>query len=250
MTTCLIHGVPETAAVWDRVAPLLDHQPLVRLSPPGFGAPLPPGFTATIEEYRRWLITELERFDQPVHLLGHDWGAVHAVNVAMTRPELVRSWVGDVLGLFDQDYRWHDLGQVWATPGDGEDAIKAMIEPSVAQRAASLIDGGMHGDVALSVAEGQNADMGDSILRLYRDAIQPAMARLGDGLERAAARPGLSILASDDHLAGTDEQRRRASTRAGAQIAVLDGLGHWWFTQDPREAAAVINQFWTTLAER
>ena len=92
--------------------------------------------------------------------------------------------------------------------------------------------------------EGQNAAMGECILRLYRDAAQPAMAELGRNLERAAAWPGLSIMATEDHLVGTDEQRRRASARAGAAIAELDGLGHWWFTQDPQRGAATINDFW------
>ncbi|MDT5143866.1 MAG: hypothetical protein QOI79_3229, partial [Mycobacterium sp.] len=32
MTVCLVHGNPETAAVWDRLAPLLDRGPVVRLS--------------------------------------------------------------------------------------------------------------------------------------------------------------------------------------------------------------------------
>ena len=247
MTVCLVHGNPETSAVWDRVAPLLDQGPVVRLSPPGFGAPLPPGFTATVEGYRRWLVAELERFGHPVDLVGHDWGGAHVVNVAMTRPELVRSWVCDVIGLFDQDYEWHDLGQVWATPGAGEAAIAAMIDPPVAERAAALVKKGMHEEVALPVATGQNAAMGECILSLYRDAAQPVMARVGRNLERAAERPGLSILATEDHLAGTDEQRRRASDRAGAQIAELDGLGHWWFTQDPQRGAAAINRFWSGL---
>jgi pimeloyl-ACP methyl ester carboxylesterase len=213
--------------------------------PTGFRRPVPPRFTETVEEYRRWLVTELERFEQPVDLVGHDWGGAHVMNVAMTRPELVCSWVCDVIGLFDQDYQWHDLGRVWATPGVGEDAIAAMIDPSVTERAAALVKKGMHEDVTLRVAEGQNAAMGECILRLYRDAAQPAMARLGRNLERAAARPGLSIMATEDHLAGTDEQRRRASARAGAgaEIAELDGLAHWWLTQDPQRGAATINRF-------
>jgi pimeloyl-ACP methyl ester carboxylesterase len=249
VTVCLVHGNPETAAVWDRLAPLLDRGSVVRLSPPGFGTLVPQGFTATVEEYRRWLVTELECFEQPVHLVGHDWGGAHVVNVAMTRPDLVHSWVCDVIGLFDQDYQWHELGQVWSTPGAGEDAIAAMIDPPVAERAAALVKKGMHENVALPVAAGQNAAMGECILRLYRDAAQPTMARLGRNLERAAARPGLSIMATEDHLAGTDEQRRRTSARAGAQIAQLEGLGHWWFTQDPQRGAAAINHFWTGLDE-
>src|SRR6202012_6201020 len=59
VTVCLVHGTPETAAVWDRLAPLLDHGPVVRLSPPGFGAPVPPRFTATAEEYRGWLVSRV-----------------------------------------------------------------------------------------------------------------------------------------------------------------------------------------------
>ena len=31
-----------------------------------------PGVHSHDEEYRRWLVTELERFGQPVHLVGHD----------------------------------------------------------------------------------------------------------------------------------------------------------------------------------
>jgi pimeloyl-ACP methyl ester carboxylesterase len=250
VTVCLVHGNPETAAVWDRLAPLLNRGPVVRLSPPGFGAPVPPGFTATVEEYRRWLVSELERFEQPVDLVGHDWGGGHVVNVAMTRPDLLRSWVCDVIGLFDEDYEWHERAQVWATPGAGEDAIAAMVGPPLAERAAALVNRGMHEEVAVRVAEGQNTTMGECILRLYRDAAQPAMARLGENLERAAARPGLSILAAEDHLAGTDEQRHRASARAGAEIAVLDGLGHWWFTQDPQRAATTLDLFWTALPEQ
>ncbi len=45
-------------------------------------------------------------------------------------------------------------------------------------------------------------------------------------------------------MAGTDEQRHRAAARAGARTAVLDGLGHWWMTQDPRRAAVALLDFW------
>ena len=73
MTVCLVHGSPRplpSGTDWLRS----DRGPVVRLSPPGFGAPVSPRFTATVEEYRCWLVIELERFEQPVHLVGHDWG--------------------------------------------------------------------------------------------------------------------------------------------------------------------------------
>jgi pimeloyl-ACP methyl ester carboxylesterase len=252
VTVCLVHGNPETSAVWDRLAPFLHQGPVVRLSPPGFGAPVPPGFTATVEEYRSWLVTELERLEQPVHLVGHDWGG----GSGERRDDKARP--DPQLGL--RRHRTLRPGLPVARsragvgdPGSRRGAIAAMIEPPVTERAAALVKKGMHEDVALPVAEGQNATMGECILRLYRDAAQPAMALLGRDLERAAVRPGLSIMASEDHLAGTDEQRRRASTRAGAEIAGLEGLGHWWLPKTHNEAprpSTTSGQEWDTSNPR
>lgn len=69
MTTVLVHGIPETAALWRPLTAALSaagvHDEVVSLSPPGFGAPAPAGFGATIEEYRRWLVGKLEVLDTP-----------------------------------------------------------------------------------------------------------------------------------------------------------------------------------------
>ena len=94
------------------------------------------------------------------------------------------------------------------------------------------------------MARGYDATMARCILGLYRDAAQPAMARLGANLSAAAARPGLAVVASEDRNVGTEEMRRRAAARAGARVVVLEGLGHWWMVQDPKRAAAVLEDFW------
>ena len=49
------------------------------------------------------------------------------MNVVMHRPELVRSWASDFVGIFDPDYVWHDLARVWQTPGDGEQLVDTMM---------------------------------------------------------------------------------------------------------------------------
>ena len=77
---------------------------------------MPHGWGATVEEYRLWLVGELEAVGEPVDLVGHDWGGGHVANVAMTRPDLLRSWCSDILGVFEPDYVWHDMAQVWQTP--------------------------------------------------------------------------------------------------------------------------------------
>lgn len=244
MTVVLMHGNPETDAIWGPLVDALGRDDVVRLSPPGFGAPLPDDFGATYLDYRDWLERELERFGEPVDLVGHDWGGGHVVNVAMHRPDLLRTWASDVVGLFDPDYVWHDLAQVWQTPGAGEELNETMMGGTVDERAARMAELGLPADIAASLAEAQGPEMGRAILALYRSAAQPAIAEAARGLDTAASRPGLSILATDDPYVGTDEMRRRAAQRAGARTEVLEGLGHWWMVQNPARGAEVLTSFW------
>lgn len=247
MTVVLVHGNPETDAIWGPLVDALGRDDVVRLSPPGFGAPLPDDFSATYLAYRDWLEDELERFDQPVDAVGHDWGGGHLINVIMHRPELVRSWASDVVGLFDPDYVWHDLAQVWQRPGDGEKLVDAMFGGTLQDRTEQLVARGITRNIAESIAAGQGAEMGQAILLLYRSARQPIMAEAGRSLANARARPGLSFLATEDTFVGSDEIRHRAAERAGARTEVLDGLGHWWMVQDPARGAAALTRFWETL---
>ena len=60
MTIALVHGNPETDALWGPLVDELGRADVVRLSPPGFGAPLPDGFPATYLAYRDWLENELQ----------------------------------------------------------------------------------------------------------------------------------------------------------------------------------------------
>lgn len=250
MTIVLVHGVPETDAVWDPLVAVLaasGRDDVVRLSPPGFGSPPPAGWSATREDYCAWLTGQLEAIGAPVDLVGHDWGGAHVLTVAMRRPDLLRTWASDVPGLFDPGYVWHELAQRWQRAGDGETAVADMAAATVEVRAEGLVSAGMEPATAAAVASGFDDVMGACILRLYRSARQPELVRLGRGLRRAAARPGLAVLPSDDHRVGTDEQRRRAATTAGARIKVLTGLGHWWMTKDPHGAADMLTEFWASI---
>lgn len=248
MTVVLVHGNPETADVWGPLVDRLDGREVVCLSPPGFGAPVPDGFEATMDGYRDWLVAQLERLHDggsgPVDLVGHDWGGGHAVNVAIARPDLVRTWASDIVGVFDEEYVWHELAQAWQAPAVGEKAVAALVDAPVELQAQRLAQRGMEASVAEKVAAGIDETMGRCILTLYRSAAQPAVARRGADLGRAAARPGLSLLATEDHMVGTDPQRRRAAELAGARTEVLEGLGHWWMTQDPGRGAEVLTRFW------
>lgn len=248
MTVVLVHGNPETDALWGPLVDALGRDDVVRLSPPGFGAPLPDDFPATYLAYRDWLEGELAGIDGPIDLVGHDWGGGHVVNVVMHRPELVRSWASDAVGLFDPDYVWHDMAQVWQTPGEGEELVESMLSGTVQERAERMATFGIPLDIGTLMAPAQGPEMAKAILLLYRSARQPAMAEAGRALEAASARPGLSLLATDDPFIGSNDRRTRAADRAGARTEVLDGLGHWWMVQDPARGAAALTNFWATLA--
>ena len=248
MPAVLVHGNPETAAIWGPLLGHLERDDVVTLSPPGFGAPVPPGWQATRGEYLAWLVGELEAMAQPVDLVGHDWGGGHAAAVAMSRPDLLRSWCIDVAGIFHPDYVWHDMAQVWQTPGAGEEAVAGMVGASLADRTELYHSLGMPVDVAGEVARGLDETMGRCILALYRDAAQPALSQAAALLPAAATRPGLVIVASEDNYVGTEAMARFAAAQAGAAVALLDGLGHWWMLQDPARGAAALNAFWAALS--
>jgi len=247
MTIVLVHGNPETAAIWGPLIDRLGRADVVTLSPPGFGAPVPAGFGATSDDYVAWLIAEIEAMAQPIDLVGHDWGGGHVARLACARPDLVRSWCTDIAGCFDSGYVWHDFAQIWQTPVAGEENVAAAIASPPRERAALYESLGMTSEIALSVAGAYDEAMGRCILALYRSAAQPAMIRWGEELDKARGKPGLVIIPTEDHFTGGEAAARRSAERAGASIASLDGLGHWWMLQDPDRGAAALTEFWSTL---
>jgi pimeloyl-ACP methyl ester carboxylesterase len=244
MTAVFVNGNPETDAIWGPLLAEIGRADVVRLCPPGFGAPVPDGFACSPEAYRAWLAAELEAIGAPVDLVGHDIGGSAVVGVAMTRPDLLRTWVSDSLGAFDPEYVWHDLAQGWQTPDVGERSVAEMLGGPLDGRVERMAGLGIPGPVAEQLAAGQGPEMGRAILAFYRSAAQPVMAELGRGLPAAARRPGLAIIGTEDHFVGSVDMRRRSAARAGARVAVLDGLGHWWMVQDPARAAEVLTSFW------
>jgi pimeloyl-ACP methyl ester carboxylesterase len=249
-TRVFVHGVPETPAIW---APLLGElsalgiDNVVTLAPPAYGAPLPEGFEATIEGYRAWLIEQLEQFDEPVDLVGHDFGGAHVAGIAMHRPDLIRSWVSDAIGTLEPDYEWHENALGWQT-SDGERLIGELFGGGVAARAERMSQWGIPADVAELVAAAQDDTMSRTTLSLYRSVAQPAMAEQGRTLNQASARPGLFVIPLEDHAVGTLDQRRRAGQRAGAKTVELEGFGHWWMLQDPKRSARFLTDFWASAS--
>jgi pimeloyl-ACP methyl ester carboxylesterase len=131
MAAVFVHRNPETAAIWRPLLGALGRRETVTPSPPGFGAPLPADFGATSDDDHAWLVARLETRNDPVDLVGHDWGGGHVLRLAGSRPDLIRSWAIDITGCFGPDCVRHDNAVAWQTanwwmmrdPQAGADAL-------------------------------------------------------------------------------------------------------------------------------
>jgi pimeloyl-ACP methyl ester carboxylesterase len=244
MTVVFVHGMPETAAVWDGVRAAIGRDSLaVRL--PGFGGPRPDAFGATKDDYVAWLASVLDALAHPVELVGHDWGAALVLRIAATRPELVRSWVVDVANVVHPGYEWHEFAQTLQRPGDGEALIAAQSTMPVQDLAAALGGMGLPGAAALEVASGMDEAMGSCILDLYRSATPNCFADWGPWVPTDA--PGCVLFVSDDPFAD-ERQSTEVAAMTGATVERIEGSGHFWPYEVPASAAAILDRFWAALA--
>ena len=91
----LLHGFPERASSWHQVAARLHAHGFRTLAPDQRGYS-PGARPPRRRDHRLELLTAdvaalVERVGGPVHLVGHDWGAIVAWSLAQTRPELLRT---------------------------------------------------------------------------------------------------------------------------------------------------------------
>ncbi len=220
MPAVLVHGVPETPAVWDHLRSELEaNRCIVTPQLPGFGCPRPPGFGATKEEYVAWLVAELEALAAtgPVDLVGHDWGGGFVVRVVSTRPDLVRSWVTDAAGIGDVNFEWHDVAKIWQTPGEGEQFFEQQSAATPEERGAVFEMFGIPPDRAVALASWADPVMAECILTLYRSAVDVGQEWGPDFA--AVPKPGLVIIPSDDSFLAADGARSRPPGRGQARGA-------------------------------
>lgn len=247
MTKVLVHGAPETSAVWDPLGAVLGRADIEAVRLPGFGAPVPAGFGATKEDYVTWLVAELERIgaDGPVDLVGHDWGGAFVVRLVSIRPDLVRSWVTDAAAMGDPDFEWHDFAKIMQTPGEGEDFFDLQLGTDPEDSAAVFETFGVPRERARTLVGWADEEMVRCILTLYRSAVDVGR-EWGPGFCDIPA-PGLVLLPTEDPFLSADGARV-AANRAGVEVVELAGIGHWWMLQDPARGAAVLTDFWASVS--
>ena len=246
MPAVLVHGVPETPTLWDPLRAQLSRTDVVTPQLPGFGCPRPDGFGATKEEYVAWLLAELESIAAhgPVDLVGHDWGGGLTVRLVSTRPDLVRSWVTDAAGLGAPDFEWHDLAKIWQTPGDGEALFDTQLAVPPSDR-GQVFESLEVPHEHVSRLTKVDRTMADCILALYRSAVDVGAEWSPDFVDIKA--PGAVVIAENDPFL-SEASAVLAAERSAARTIRLPDRGHWWMLQDPEGAAAMLEQFWSTVS--
>jgi pimeloyl-ACP methyl ester carboxylesterase len=238
MPAVFVHGVPDTSVLWDPVIAELTRDDTIALPLPGFGAAVPKGFSCTKEEYAAWLADRVRDFDEPVDLVGHDWGASLVQRVATTQPDLIRTYAladGGVSG----PMKWHDLAQQWQTPEVGEQVMELMT-PEVVEPV--MRDAG-HPDPA-GCASRVDDRMKQAILKLYRSAVD--LGTEWDPGTSGRARPALVLWGRDDPYA-KPARGEAAATAADTRCEVLDG-GHWAIFEHPTGTARLLEEHWARAA--
>ncbi len=239
----LLHGFPDSLRLWREVAPRLvaaGHR-VIALDQRGFGESDAPWGVA---QYRLERLLEdvtgllpLLGVREPVHVLGHDWGAVVAWGLAMRHPQLVRSCVVLSVG-HPREYLLAGLEQKrkglyvlgWQFPGLAERWLAA-------------------GDFArLRLWLRQHPDPEDCL----RDLRRPGRLTAGLNWYRAnlvtvlyrqwptCAVPVLGAWGSEDHCLAEDQMARSGRRVSGPwRYTRLEGAGHWLPLERPDEVAGL-----------
>ena len=238
MPAVLVHGNPDSHLLWEDVQKHLSGDDEVHaLDLPGFFTPLDdPSFSATKEEYVDWIIERIEEIGRPVDLVGHDWGSLMVQRIASIRPDLLSS-VACGGATVDTEYPWHEIAQIWQTPGEGERYMEEDLTEEVS--VPYLVDVGVPESYAKRnswLVPGNK----DCILKLYRSAIdvgkewQPELEKVD--------LPSMVIWGREDPYVPLKYGERLAE-RMNAELVVLD-CGHWWPFERPRETAEALERLW------
>ncbi len=237
-----VHGVPDTPALWRPLIAALGLTGGDVRAPalPGFGCPVPLGFSCTKDAYAAWLVGQIEAAGAPVHLVGHDWGALLVLRAASLRPDLIKTWCV-TNAVIDPAYRGHRTARMWATPLLGELVMLGMRD--AARLETALVAGGMPAALAREEVAHVDKRMRQSILTLYRSALGLQFGGAWvDDLARLP-RQGQLFWGESDPFVDLSVAER-FSKRWDVPLHVARGAGHWACAEQPDSFAGVLRALW------
>ncbi len=231
-----LHSSASSGAQWKQLAAELDGRFSVSaIDLPGYGSRMADNGAFGIGGVADDVIDHLTGFRQPVHLVGHSFGASVALKIALLRPDLVKS-----LTLYEP-VAFHLL-----ETGDAEDrdqfAQMRRISTTLAECAeAGTVECGMR--AVVDFWNGQGSFDGSSEERRRRwSAMTPAILKDFTrcfsedwSLEDLAAltMPVLVLTGMDSPEVAQNVATKVANAVAQARLAILPGAGHMTPVHEP-----------------
>ena len=239
----LVHGYPESSWMW---APLLDaladagwRGVAPDLAGYGDSPPAPPGTWQRHVESLERFVAELGL--APVALVVHDWGGLIGLRWACDHPGAARALVISDTGFFP-DGRWHGLADALRTPGTGEEFVDGMTREGFAAGLRAMAMGMDDTAVDEYFKAFGDEPRRRGQLELYRSGEFAELAAY-EGRLAALGVPALILWGSEDPFAPVAGAHRFAKELPGAELVVLDGVGHFVFDDAPRAANDAVVKF-------
>ena len=246
----LVHGHPESSHMWAAAMSALAAAGCRAVAPDlagyGHSPPDPPG---TWERH----VARLERFRSELELgrsvlVVHDWGGLIGLRWACDNPDAVRGLVISSSGFFP-DGKWHGLAKVMRTPGQGEEALASITRESL-DAFLSASSPGIDQE-ALDEYWGAFADddRRRAQLELYRSGDFEKLAPY-EGKLASLGVPVLLVWGEHDEFAPVAGAHRFKRELPAAELAIVEGAGHFVWEDAPERTASVLVDFVRALPWR
>jgi pimeloyl-ACP methyl ester carboxylesterase len=184
---------------------------------------------------------------EAAHVMGISMGGMVAQELALRRPERVRglvlgaSYPGGEGSRLTEETVARSLAEPLLT-GDREGAIRAGWKANVSARYAADEEAfSRFREIALK----HPASLPVIMRQIQAVGVHDASRRLG-----AIPAPTLVIHGTEDRMLDVANGRLLAQAIPGARLAVLEGVGHLFFWEQPDRAAALVRDFLFEVDER
>jgi len=175
-------------------------------------------------------------------ILGvHDWGGLIGLRWACDHPEAVRALAITDTGFFP-DGKWHGMANTLRTEGEGEQVL-ANVNRELFAMALRQISPGLPDDALDQYFKAfGDDDRRRNQLDLYRsgdfEKLEPYRGKL-----TALGVPAKMVWGAKDEFAPVPGAYRFLKELPGAELVVLDDVGHFLMEDEPERVAQEIAEF-------
>jgi esterase len=241
-TLVIAHGLYGSGRNWGVIARRLsDRRAVVAVDMRNHGDS-PRKATQSYPDMAADLAEVIENLGPPVDLLGHSMGGKAAMQLALTRPELIRRLV--VADIAPVPYTHDQARHV--------DAMASLDLSRISTRAeadASLAGAGVE-DAALRAFFLQSLDLRAKPphWKLNLSVLQAEMPQIigWPGTEGRFEGPALFLTGADSHYVRPEHRDTIRALFPKARFAKIPGAGHWLHAEKPREFEETVRVFLET----